>query len=361
MKRDYKVQLEDIISMLNAQWDSLVTELVPNATRHAGYFTVGDIHGNAGKSCVLYRGAKAGAWIDYGGSDDDKGDALILIEKLVTGGDRKEAIKWARQWLGIDDEDEATFKQRKAVAIKKNKEREQQAIADKEKKWKQAKAIFLNADEIIRPTWAMMYYKNRKLDLDLLPRPPRAIRFAEECYEYETRSNHPAIIASITVPNGGDVRMAIHRTFLAPNSENRIDKLKGVDASRKVLGDYRGGYIPIWKGVTGKPLNQSHPDEWCVITEGKEDGIAIAISDPRRRVIAAVSLANMGSLELPDAVKNVMLVKDNDWDNPQAKAAFERAIAWHHSKGRRVRVFSTPANKGKDVNDWISGKIEGGK
>ena len=82
MKRDYKVELCDIISMLNAQWDSLVTELIPNATRHSGYFTIGDIHGNPGKSCVLYRGAKAGAWVDSGGVETDKGVSIKKNEKL---------------------------------------------------------------------------------------------------------------------------------------------------------------------------------------------------------------------------------------------------------------------------------------
>lgn len=349
---DYKITIEDLISLLNTQWDSLVLELVPGVKQYQGYFTVGDLDGSSGNSLVLYRGPKAGSWRDY--ATEDSGDALILIEKQVTGGDRGRAISWAKQWLCIDDEDQVTFNARKKTARQKKKKNDQMVKDQVIKTRAQAKAIFLAAKPNIADTSAAWYLFGRGLQIGKHYPKIHALRFEENCYESETKGKHPAIVASISVPEDGSLKMSIHRTYLRIAKNDQVEKLD-VKNAKKVLGDYRGGYIPLWRGASGKILYKAVPQEWVVITEGIEDGLSVVMADPSYRVLCAVSLANMAAIILPENIKNVILVKDNDWDNPKALAAFERAIAWHHQNGRRVKILKTPRKSGHDLNDWISG------
>jgi len=344
------IKLEDIIMMLNAQWDSLVIELVTNVKMSGQYFTVGDLDGSPGKSLVFFRGVKAGAWKDY--ATEEKGDALILIEKQVTGGDRGQAIIWAKQWLGIDDENHVTFQVRRQTARRQKDKNDKAIIQNKEKMWGIAKAIYLGAQVKIVGTMARDYICDRGIDVGAKLFEMRALRFDPECYERETGHKHPALIASISVPYNDKLMMAIHRTYLRFDNDGTVLKLD-VKNAKKVLGDYRGGYIPLWRGESKKILYKADPDEWVVITEGIEDGLSIVMADPSKRVIVAISLANMGAIILPSNVKKVILVKDNDEDNQAAENSFQAAVRWHMDHGRRVRIFKTPKKYGKDVNDWL--------
>jgi len=344
------IKLEDIIMMLNAQWDSLVMELVPNVIMSGQYFTIGDLDGSRGKSLVFFRGAKAGAWKDY--ATEEKGDALILIEKQVTGGDRGQAIIWAKQWLGIDDENYVTFQARKQTARKQKQKNDQDLIKQKQKMWGIAKGIYLGAQVKIVGTMARDYICDRGIDLGAKLFEMRALRFEAECYEGETKDKHPALVASISVPYEDKLMMAIHRTYLRFDDDGTVVKLD-VKNPKKVLGDYRGGYIPLWRGQSKKILYKADPGDWVVITEGIEDGLSIVMADPLKRVLVAISLANMGAIILPDNIKKVILVKDNDENNKAAENSFQSAVKWHMDQGRRVRVFKTPTKYGKDVNDWL--------
>ncbi len=350
MSNQDPIKLEDIIMMLNAQWDSLVTELVPNVKASGQYFTIGDLDGSPGKSLVFFRGPKAGAWKDY--ATEEKGDALILIEKQVTGGDRGQAITWAKQWLGIDDENYITFQAKRQTARRQKENNDQELIEKKHKMWGIAKAIYLGAEIKIVGTMARDYICDRGIDLGAKLFEMRALRFEAECYEAETKDKHPALVASISVPYKDKLMMAIHRTYLMFDDDGTVVKLD-VKNAKKVLGDYRGGYIPLWRGQSKKILYKADPAEWVVITEGIEDGLSIVMADPSKRVLVAISLGNMATIILPDNIRKVILVKDNDEDNRPAEKSFQAAVKWHMDHGRRVRVFRTPKKYGKDVNDWL--------
>ncbi|MGB1390802.1 MAG: hypothetical protein ACPG61_18160, partial [Paracoccaceae bacterium] len=62
------------------------------------------------------------------------------------------------------------------------------------------------------------------------------------------------------------------------------------------------------------------------------------ILKPDARVLAAISLANLGAVELPPAVTAVTLIADLD-DNDTARAQLQRAVRQHQDKGRTVRLF----------------------
>jgi len=347
------MEIRDIIAMLNTRWDSLVMELFPNAVRKAGWFELGSLAGERGQSLKLYRGVRAGAWVDYGGSDDDKGDALILIEKVVTGGNRGEAVKWAKGWLGIDDIEPAELRRRQQNAQAAVKHQDYVAQQDAVKRRDKAHKMWLSAEPKLRDTPVDYYLRGRGVDLREWPRQPGALRFHPDAYERESRSGLPAMMACITGERGF---MAAHRTYLTQSQDETQPNewFKAPLANcKKVYGTYAGGSIPIWRGASRCPLKDSPPGERIALTEGIEDALTMALVDPTLRVHAAVSLSNLAAVWLPDTVKEVILCRQNDWDNPQAIAAFEKAIKAHAAKGRVVIDFQTPESAGKDPNDWL--------
>ncbi len=87
-----------------------------------------------------------------------------------------------------------------------------------------------------------------------------------------------------------------------------------------------------------------------VIGEGIETCLSIALACPELRVLAAVSMGNMGSIGLPDQVRHIILAADNDL-KPKAQAAFQRVIERHLDAGRDVRVARSAV--GKDFNDAL--------
>ncbi len=90
----------EIKSRLAPRMEELCRELLPNGTRDGACWRVGNIAGDRGQSLAIeLQGPKAGLWLDRAGSD--KGDVidLIAMARRVT---KKEALRWAHGFLGID-------------------------------------------------------------------------------------------------------------------------------------------------------------------------------------------------------------------------------------------------------------------
>ncbi len=97
----------DIATMLAGHAEALCRELLPAGKRVGAEWRAGDVHGNAGRSLgVRLTGDKAGIWADFN-SDHKKGDLLDLIG-AVRGLDKKGALAWARDYLGLRDNDRAS-------------------------------------------------------------------------------------------------------------------------------------------------------------------------------------------------------------------------------------------------------------
>ena len=78
----------------------VVEELLPNGKYEQGgrEYRVGSTAGDAGRSLdIEIGGPKSGLWYDH--SAGEGGDLLDLIAHCIGGGAR-EALHWARQWLG---------------------------------------------------------------------------------------------------------------------------------------------------------------------------------------------------------------------------------------------------------------------
>jgi hypothetical protein len=123
------------------------------------------------------------------------------------------------------------------------------------------------------------------------------------------------------------------------------------------LGSYAGGFIPLWRGASGKPLRDAPPGEAVAIAEGIETALSVALACPELRVLASVALPNMARLVLPATVARVVLCRDNDDHNPKAGELLMRAAARFAAEGREVRIARPPV--GKDFNDTLRAETAG--
>jgi len=156
------------------------------------------------------------------------------------------------------------------------------------------------------------------------------------------------MVAAISAPDGS--LAAIHRTWLDQN-DGRWRKAR-VANPKMTLGSYAGGAIRIQRGATGKPLAQAPEGETVILAEGIETALSVALACPEQRVLAAVSLSNMGRVDLPPAVHHVVLAADNDAGNHTAQRALQDAAERFLKQGRTVRI-AMPDVPGEDFNDML--------
>lgn len=330
--------------MLAQRIESLAPELFPAGKRHGAEWRVGSLAGEPGQSLGVHlRGNKAGVWADFQGGE--KGDALDLVAAARFGGNLSEALRWARLWLGLDSG--ALPEGRAPAAPVKRADPE----ADDEGHRQKAAALWHGGRPLAGSPGAA-YLEGRGIGLAALGRAPGALRFRPDAWCAERRVNAPAMVAAVT--KGGRI-VACHRTFLAPGPAGRWGKAP-IRAAKKVLGPMRGGLIPLHRGESGRPFREATSGETLAITEGIEDALTVALHMPEWRVAAAVSLGNMASLDLPEALDDLVLVFDRDGDNPEAERGRARAVDRLLREGRSVREVRPPEGF-KDFNAWHLAQI----
>lgn len=376
MARQETVSTDQLKGMLLERITALVARYAPavqgSYTDKGLYFTLnpGRHDRSVGSFVVNMDGPRKGRWHDY--ATGQGGDLIDLIA-LYCGCSPREAFAEARAFLGLSTMspearrrlDEAAARQ--AEQIKRDAARKAEHRT-KVQKW--AEGLWLSAQEQIAGTPVESYLSARGLDLAALGRQPRALRFHPECLLSEEhvdpetgeilthKVRMPAMVASIV--DGRGKIIACHRTYLAQGRDG-IWRKAPVKSPKKVLGDYAGGSIRLSSGIGprgGKAagLAQAPAGTRVHIAEGVETGLSAMVLRPGIRVVAAVSLSNMGGLWLPSTVSEVVLISDND-DHPQARAAFQKAIDAHAAAGRRVFVWRAGA-AGRDLNDELQAALK---
>lgn len=352
------IELYKIVDALTLRIDALVKELLPAGIREGHEYRVGSVHGEKGSSMsISLSGAKAGTWCDFGGPANHRGDALDLIAWCLFHGDKKEAVKWACSWLGFSDTSRPASspsrearRKWEAEAEKRKKRSQAQALIDAEMRCQNARAIFFAAQPAIAGAPVETYLRGRGIDLRQLSRAPRALRYHPALYNKEKDQRLPAMVAAICNKDGDMV--AVHRTWLHVHPDGRVTKAD-LNKPKMVLGDYRGASIRLWRGASKKPLKDAEEKEMLVVSEGIEDGLSVALACPDLRVLAAISLSNLGLLHLPPAIKRILIAGQNDTE-PQAITALEKAVELLLKRGLAVSIARSKV--GKDLNDLLQGK-----
>lgn len=363
----------EIKDMLVAQADLVAHEYAPpvatSYTDKGLYYTLnpGRADRTVGSFVIRLSGPRTGTWTDY--ATGEFGDLLDLIQ-LSRRCDFADALREARAFLGLHVADPALVRQREAAARdakarRIEAEKRQRDMAKRASA--QAQAIFLSAQEGVRGTPVERYLADtRGIDFARLGRQPRAIRYLPQCYYSHTdprtgevvRGEYPAMVALVTGAHGRAV--ALHRTYL--QLRGGAWQKADLPVSKKVLGQYAGAAIHIWsgsgpRGGKGAPLSQAPQGSRVFIAEGIEDALSAAMILPDQRVVAAISLSNLGAVALPPAVTHVTLVADQD-ENETARKQLARAIGMHQSAGRVVAVWQN-RHGGKDLNDALRANSKG--
>lgn len=371
--------LDQINSLLIDQIESVVARYAPaapGAYRNGHlYFTLnpGRPDRTVGSFCIDMAGPTAGRWRDY--ASDPRGGDLIDLIGLSQGLRPADAIREARAFLGLDHETPELRRAREAAAERARAQRAEAAAREarrREDEQRRAAGLWLSARPEIKGSPADHYLAARGLDLRQLGRQPGALRYHADTFFFhqatdpETGEVHtirrklPAMLGCIV--NGAGRIIGCHRTYLAIDpatghwAKARLaDPVTGQPLpAKKVMGEVKGGCIRISNGIGARggkaaALNQCPPGTRVLIAEGIETALTALFLQPQARVIAAVALGNMGAVDLPANVAEVVLIADHD-ESPEAQAAFARAVEAHQKKGRAVRVWRSDV-PGEDLND----------
>lgn len=344
-----------IARLLAARIRDLVQTLLPHGREERGeWVALNPTRGDRkpGSFRIHLHGSRAGVWADF--ATDDAGDALGLVAYLRYAGSLRDAIAWAKSWLGLEN-GPVPAEVRRALPPPAD---DAQRSAEERGRREAALKIWLAGRPSLKDTPAAAYLARRGIDLARLGRHPRALRFHPELYNRESGSHWPALVAAVTSDSGEHT--ATHRTWLACRSDAAGAPVWGkapLADAKMSLGTVAGSCIRLWRGASGKALRDAPEGDRVAIAEGIETALSVAIACPELRVLCAVSLANMANIALPPAIGEVFLCADHDEGNPKARALLMRAVARYQGEGRAVRL-AMPDVPGADWNDILQG-VEG--
>jgi hypothetical protein len=185
-------------------------------------------------------------------------------------------------------------------------------------------------------TLVTTYLPSRGLHLPV----PGSLRF-HAGLTHPSGGTWPAMVALVT-RGLDDAPIAVHRTFLARDGYGKAS----IAPNKMMLGPCRGGAVRL-----------SVPGDVLMVGEGIETCLA-AMQATGYPAWAALSASGLRALDLPDTVRDLIVLADGD--DPGEAAAHACAWRWKR-EGRRVRIARAP--QGMDFNDVLLGcapRIEGG-
>lgn len=331
--------IQQIVAMLTARIDQLARDLLPHGRRQGREWVCGGLDGREGRGLsVCLSGAKQGVWAEF--SAGLAGDPLDLIAQAKCGGDKGEALKWARGWLGLSNEGART-----AAPPPPPPPRVDHA-AEAQKRRQRGARLF--GEALPWPgTPVESYLAGRAIPRAALAHVPKALRYHAELFCYERQKPAPAMLACIM---RGSRMIGLHQTWIDRGADG-VWRKAAIDHAKKSLGSMSGGYIPLARGASGKPLSQAPAGDTVALCEGIEDGLTIALECPEWRVLATINSGNLGAIDLPETVAEVVLCCDRDGENPAVARAVEQAMIRYGREGRTVRLVRPPEGF-KDFNDW---------
>src|SRR5262249_4325495 len=186
-----------------------------------------------------------------------------------------------------------------------------------------------------KATLVQTYLAARGINLPL----PDALRFCARL-KHPAGDCWPAMVALVT--HGVDATpLAIHRTFLARDGSDKAP----VDPQKMMLGSCGGGVVRLANADLSEHLFAEN--DVLMVGEGIETCLA-AMQATGYHAWAALSPSGLRALELPEDVRDVIVLADGD----AAGEAAARDCAWRWKRqGRRVRIARPP--QGMDFNDML--------
>ena len=303
---DDSLPIPEIAAMLANRAEALCRELLPNGRICGAEWQVGSIQGEPGKSLGVHlTGAKAGVWCDFAAGQS--GDPIDLA-RAVLGCSKGEAIRWAKDWLGLGNKFLGD-----SLRSRPPKRPPPTGLPDKAR----AKRLAVAA-EIWRETVPAVgtpgeiYLHGRAITTPI----PNVLRFAYLKHP-ATGLTFPTLVAKLQGPDGRGT--GIHRTFLGACGKAKA----GVSTPKMAKGILAGSAVRL--AEAGQELG---------IAEGIEDALSV-IQLYGVPTWAACGGANMSNVALPDIVESVTIFGDN---GEAGHALADRAAEAFHKQGRKVQL-----------------------
>jgi hypothetical protein len=343
----------EIANMLSGRAEAVIAALYPGIKVRGARIMLGELDGEPGDHISIHlKGAKPGAWCDFR-NRAIHGDILDLIAQARFGGDKGQAVQWARQFLGLDRGNLSALAVERKAAEKRAAVRRAEADAEQRKRTGQARRIWaFEARPELAGTPVDLYLQSRAIDIRALPS-LAALRYHSELFYAATGELLPAMVAAMVGPDGRIC--AVHRTYLEPDGAGGFRKYSGGNP-KMMLGPVLGSYISISKGSAKAPIRRAPEGASAIICEGIETAISFAIACPDPYVIATGSLSIIPAL--PASVRTRLLAREADM-KPDAIKGFEWAVAQHQRACADVRIIAPVAGY-KDGNDVLTGKRQAG-
>lgn len=275
-------------------------------------------------------GHRAGAtWMARCPAHDDSSPSLAIsagrhgkvLVRCHAGCDQRDVIAALSERSLWD----ATGKRPGGIARKHRKNLEREPDPDAKARTEAALAIW-RASQDIAGSLAETYLRSRGIALSPLP----GLRF-HPGLKHASGGVWPAMVAMVVNGETGEA-LAIHRTFLARDGHGKAP----VDPPKMMLGPCRGGVVRF-----------GEPGDVLMVGEGIETCLA-AMQATGKPAWAALSTSGLRSLDLPNALRDVIVLADGD--EPGEAAAQSCARRWQR-EGRSVRIARPP--RGMDFNDLL--------
>jgi len=378
--------LPEIKLALQARIADLCRQLLPEGRMEGGQWVCHNpqyaVNARADRTFkVRISGGVAGAWIDW--RSGDKGDVIGLIA-FCNRSNMGDAMKWARDWLGISRMDAATRSRLQRDAATMRQRAEDDDARMRADKIKAGQALFNAARPgNLLPTpntdgpWhgpealAINYFSARGCPLQDIPDLAYSnFRFSEATEwwkgaKWEKRQGQggqpymakvepgpcfPAIHSAMR--NRSGALTACHVTWLDP-----IRPVKaGVTKPKLMRGIAQGAVIELATGPEGVAFWQAEAAHPLVIGEGLETVASIGVAiDGKARLWAAGSLSGIANAPVDlDCIGSIIFARDNNDGNAQAQRQFNAALEWLEASGRPVTVIAS--HVGDDFNDLAQGE-----
>jgi len=269
---------EDIKQSCSGKWLSIFD-----------YFGI-DTNGSKPGPCPICRGKDRFVYDNKSGNGDyfcrkcGPGDGLALIEK-TTGLGFKEVIKKV---------DELSGSVKPKIIKEKNGYDVRKMLND----------LWSSASELTGSDMVSKYLHSRGIVYHA-----ENVRYCESCYESDTKSKMPAMIAKIQSPDGRPI--AIHRTYLDGNKKAEIISPKKI--------------TPATEGLNGSAIRLRNHAGY---TMGIAEGIETAMSASQLWGVPVWSVVNTSIMQTwtpPENIKKIIIFGDNDANFAGQKAAYNLA------------------------------------
>ncbi len=270
---------------LSQQAEAVCRHYLSAGKRQGQYWLIGDVRNTPGRSLfvrlVTTPKGSAGKWTDA--ATGEHGDLLDIIRESCALTDFADVIEEARRFLSLPSPEPSPSR-------RKAKERPVTYGTS------EAARRLVQISHPIAGTLAETYLRTRGIT-DL--RDTENLRFHPRCYyrpdDHSPTVIHPALIAIVTDLSGQIT--GAHRTWLAHDGMGKAP----VDTPRKAMGHLMGHAVRF--GVA---------DDVLAAGEGIETVLSLRQVLPHIPMLAALSAAHLPAIALPDTLRRLYVMRDND-------------------------------------------------